>query len=88
MASFTHYSVQNYLQAPILAGTVEPVLSEHSFLLQLRANLKIKVLFLNDEEIVFDLIGVDAAIANALRRILIAEVSYRGLMLRYLIILC
>jgi len=35
-------------------------------------NIKIKKL--DDEEIVFDLIGVDAPLANALRRILIAEV--------------
>jgi DNA-directed RNA polymerase I and III subunit RPAC1 len=29
---------------------------------------------LSDEEIVFDLIGIDASIANAFRRILLAEV--------------
>eukprot|EP00357_Protocruzia_adherens_P003534 CAMPEP_0115007080 /NCGR_PEP_ID=MMETSP0216-20121206/20928_1 /TAXON_ID=223996 /ORGANISM="Protocruzia adherens, Strain Boccale" /LENGTH=310 /DNA_ID=CAMNT_0002373877 /DNA_START=44 /DNA_END=977 /DNA_ORIENTATION=+ len=37
-------------------------------------NLKINILSCDDEEIVFDMIGVDAPIANALRRIMIAEV--------------
>lgn len=37
-------------------------------------NLAIEVLSLNTEEIIFDLKGVDVSIANALRRILIAEV--------------
>lgn len=34
----------------------------------------IEVKELNDEEIVFDIIGIDAPLANALRRILIAEI--------------
>ena len=37
-------------------------------------NCQIKVKKLDEEEIIFDLIGVDAPLANALRRILIAEV--------------
>ncbi|CAM9723923.1 unnamed protein product [Ectocarpus fasciculatus] len=36
--------------------------------------MKIKVLSLTKDEMIFDLMGVDASIANALRRILIAEV--------------
>ena len=40
----------------------------------LKQNMQINVISLNEEELVFDLIGVDASIANALRRILIAEV--------------
>jgi DNA-directed RNA polymerase I and III subunit RPAC1 len=39
-----------------------------------RRDLKIEVQSLDEEEIVFDIIGIDAAIANAFRRILIAEV--------------
>lgn len=39
-----------------------------------KANLKIKVLELNEEKIVFEMIGVDAPIANALRRILLSSV--------------
>ncbi len=34
----------------------------------------IEVLEMNDEEIVFDLIGAEPPLANALRRILIAEI--------------
>lgn len=37
-------------------------------------NLKIEVNRLNEEEIEFDIIGMDASLANAFRRILIAEV--------------
>jgi DNA-directed RNA polymerase I and III subunit RPAC1 len=34
----------------------------------------IEILSLNQEEIVFDLVGVEPPLANALRRILIAEI--------------
>ncbi|KAH9313503.1 hypothetical protein KI387_022130 [Taxus chinensis] len=37
-------------------------------------NLKIEIKTLNEEEIEFDMIGIDASLANAFRRILIAEV--------------
>jgi DNA-directed RNA polymerase I and III subunit RPAC1 len=37
-------------------------------------NLKVEIKSLTADDMVFDLIGVDAAIANAFRRILIAEV--------------
>ena len=39
-------------------------------------NMKIAVLSCSDEELVFDIVGVDVALVNALRRILIAEVCY------------
>jgi DNA-directed RNA polymerase I and III subunit RPAC1 len=42
---------------------------------EFKRNLKIEIQFLSDNELVFDLIGVDPAIANAFRRILISEVS-------------
>lgn len=38
-------------------------------------NLKVKVQRLSQRSIEFDLVGVDASIANAFRRIIIAEVS-------------
>ena len=76
-ATFTHYSVKNYLQAPILNSDPEPVLTETSFLDHLREKLNIRILSNTDEEMVFDLIGVDASIANALRRILLAEVRQK-----------
>lgn len=37
-------------------------------------NLRVEIISLNEEDIEFDLIGIDAAVANAFRRILIAEV--------------
>jgi len=39
-----------------------------------KENFKIHLIRCNDEELVFDMVGVDAPVANALRRILIAEV--------------
>lgn len=68
MASF--YKVNNDEQIPILKDADELGL----FLQSTRNKLKIKILSLTENEIVFDLIGVDASIANALRRILLAEV--------------
>ncbi|GBG91118.1 hypothetical protein CBR_g51921 [Chara braunii] len=41
---------------------------------EFQKNLRVEVKKLTNEEMVFDLIGIDAAIANAFRRILIAEV--------------
>ena len=38
-------------------------------------NLKIDAVNIEGDSLEFDLVGVDAAIANTLRRILIAEVS-------------
>lgn len=37
-------------------------------------NFRVEVVWLTEEEMEFDMIGIDAAIANAFRRILIAEV--------------
>ncbi|KAG0597410.1 hypothetical protein M758_UG335800 [Ceratodon purpureus] len=39
-----------------------------------RKNLRVDIVSLNEEDIEFDIVGIDAAIANAFRRILIAEV--------------
>jgi DNA-directed RNA polymerase I and III subunit RPAC1 len=44
-----------------------------------KEKFEITIQKLDEEEIVFDLIGVDPAIANALRRILIAEVPTMAL---------
>lgn len=66
MASFTHYKVGATEQTPILSEG-SPSMDE----------MKIKVLSLTKDEMIFDLMGVDASIANALRRILIAEVRCR-----------
>jgi DNA-directed RNA polymerase I and III subunit RPAC1 len=37
-------------------------------------NCSIEILKLDDEEIIFDLVGVEPPLANALRRIMIAEI--------------
>ena len=39
-----------------------------------KQNLRVEVKELRDDFLLFDIIGIDAAIANALRRILISEV--------------
>lgn len=39
-----------------------------------RQNFRVEVIRLSEDDIEFDMIGIDAAIANAFRRILIAEV--------------
>ena len=72
MSSFSHYRVLNHQQVPDLAGSEEQTLG--NFIANLNENMKIKIIKSNDEEIVFDLTGVDASIANALRRILLSEV--------------
>ncbi|KAL4554677.1 hypothetical protein LXL04_037279 [Taraxacum kok-saghyz] len=41
---------------------------------EFRKNFKVKIIKLNEEDMEFDLIGIDASIANAFRRILISEV--------------
>ena len=74
MASFTHYRVKNYLQSPIMDEGVASAPSSASYIDGLAEKLKIDVLSLTEEENVFDLVGVDASIANALRRIFLAEV--------------
>jgi len=73
MSSF--YRVYNEQQVQVLAGTdgADDV-PRRGFLASLKDNFKIKIIKLDDEEIVFDLVGVDASIANALRRIMLAEV--------------
>lgn len=52
----------------------DTVQENDDFLTQLRSKLQVNVIEEDDEKLVFDLIGVQAPIANALRRILLAEV--------------
>jgi DNA-directed RNA polymerases I and III subunit RPAC1 len=77
MAEFRHYRVLNDEVLPVMDSSSIPSSSSQSsgnFIRQFLQNLQIKVLYLDQETIVFDLIGVDTSIANALRRILLAEV--------------
>ncbi len=81
MASFTHYKVDNEIQIPDLSTSING--PKKNMLDSLKNNLKIEIVELTSESIVFDLIGVDASIANALRRILLAEVYILELKLFY-----
>jgi hypothetical protein len=54
----THYAVKNEGQVPILAGTSDEKLG--NFLERMENEMEIRILSLNDEDMVFDLIGVDA----------------------------
>lgn len=42
---------------------------------QFRNNFRVEIMKLDDDDIEFDMIGIDASVANAFRRILIAEVG-------------
>lgn len=50
-------------------------------------NFKIEVIRLTKDEIEFDMIGIDASLANAFRRILIAEVG-NHMKISFLLKLC
>ena len=39
-------------------------------------NFRTEIRSLTDDEMEFDMIGIDAAVANAFRRILLSEVNY------------
>ena len=73
MSAFEYYRVANDIQTPIMEGQtdVEP----GRYLENLEKSLRINIISLTEDEIVFDLIGVETPIANALRRIMLAEVN-------------
>lgn len=54
---------------------MKPCTQESFNLKQFAKNLKIIIESNSDERMAFEMIGVDAPVANALRRIMIAEVS-------------
>jgi hypothetical protein len=90
MAAFAHYAVKKHAQSPIIRNDTlsSSSSSAESYLERLVDELKIHVISLTDDEIIFDLIGVDAAIANSLRRILLAEVRASGCRSPFLMISC
>lgn len=70
------YRVLNDHQIPLVtpsAGTTDET-GRDNYIERLLADLKINILSMTENDIEFDLIGVDASIANALRRIMLAEV--------------
>lgn len=50
---------------------------------QFRKNFRVEVIRLTEEDMEFDMIGIDPALANAFRRILIAEVSILKSRMKY-----
>lgn len=74
MSGFTHYKVDNAIQRPIMSTTNMDIDNTGQFLNKIKKDLRINITKLTSDDIEFDLIGVDAAIANALRRILLSEV--------------
>ena len=77
MSSFSHYRVRNEHQIPELAKAGQKVDDEPTANLpdSVRSQLQIEITSLTESDIEFDLIGADTSIANALRRIMLAEVS-------------
>ena len=75
MSTFTHYRIKPEHQIPELLPTGD-ISTNHnsSYIENLIDQLKINITKLNENDIEFDIIGIDASIANALRRILLAEV--------------
>ena len=75
MSGFTHYRINYDEQIPEYGIHRSKInVSESGFLSRLQSNLNIEIISSNPEEIIFDIKGIDASIANALRRILLAEV--------------
>jgi DNA-directed RNA polymerase I and III subunit RPAC1 len=72
MSSFPHYNVTNYLLYPAMKDTEDEV--PGTYLANLSRDLRFEIISLDENDIVFDLINADVSIANALRRIMIAEV--------------
>lgn len=50
---------------------------------QFRKNFRVELIRLTEEDMEFDMIGIDPALANAFRRILIAEVSILKSRMKY-----
>lgn len=71
MSSFT-YRVGIDRQRPVLS--LDEDAATDSIIDKLKEKLEIKIISSDSDSIVFDLIGVDACIANSLRRIMLAEV--------------
>jgi len=74
MSAFEHYSVLNDEQIPIMKCKSMEDDEVGKFIPTLEKKLKVEIIKLTEEDIVFDLVGVDVSIANTLRRILLAEV--------------
>lgn len=76
MASFSHYRVNQDHQIPEINANHVPAETTANYTADLLSKLKIEVTSLTEDSLEFDLVGVDVSIANALRRILLAEVCF------------
>lgn len=56
------------------SGAYSSMRVENSFLDNFCDNFRVEVIRLTEDEMEFDMIGIDPALANAFRRILISEV--------------
>lgn len=74
MSTFTHYRVKPEHQIAEILPTGNISHQNSDYIQNLIDKLKINIIKLNESDIEFDIIGIDASIANALRRILLAEV--------------
>lgn len=83
MAEFTHYHVKTDELVPIYTPK-PPSNDKRPFIEKFQENVSIDVISLTDDTIVFDLIGADVSCANALRRILLAEVPTMAIEYVYL----
>ena len=70
-----HSDMPRYTNTVEYAGTYFASGVDNSFSLErFKRDFKIEIQSLDEEEMVFDMIGIDPAIANAFRRILLSEV--------------
>ncbi len=70
--TLSHYNATNYLLYPVMKDTTDEI--PGTYLANLVRDIKVEIQSLSEDTIVFDLVNVDVSIANALRRIFIAEV--------------
>ena len=74
MASISEIKSKIVLNEMTIDTKVTDISSPYKSLEEFKKNLKIEIKHCSEEEVQFDLIGVDASLANAYRRIMIAEV--------------
>lgn len=73
MSDFSYYRVHNDHQEKELGAGNESI-NTGKFTENMLKNMTVNIMSLDPETIVFEMIGIDTSIANALRRIMLAEV--------------
>jgi len=73
--AFVNKDVPTYTDSNFYHGLYDNLGFDNSFdIEEFKKNFSIKIISMNEEEMIFDMVGVEAPIANAIRRILISEV--------------